>query len=517
MHQRLVIRKKNPSTNTWETEANGIVITDFFGAKVSNNIGKKRDDFGFSIRNYNDSLHQQFFSGDTSTTEFTLNYYPIPSWALSGEQQACFVYVNDVLQTYTTNYTISGSTLEFTSAPALGIKNIKLVFPVIDADDLVDMYFWKNSDWASLTTEQKNNARKVEGIISEPGINKGNNIIGVRGFGLIDSIFSGMAFALFDNTTIKYAHLAIQQIISQLNKYNPNRTIYGQDPTEWGNIGNDETTQSITYTGKYRTAIEMIEELSSDAYTGNGQYMYWVQYNATEDRYEFHWKEKNTTSTATVTEGTSDINIIGAKRAVDDVINVVIYNCMPFGNVLTESGLKDISEINIGDKVLTHKGRFRKVINKFERDYRGKSIFIKEMLNNDLLEVTPEHPIYTWDGKDYIWKKAEELCEGDYLVYPKSQYWKPKKVRFLNKKVNLEIAEFVGLFLGDGTSNDLMFSISHNIKDRELINRTKHLIKSIFNLEPKEHKVKDKNCVIVYACSKQYATELKKLINPKKY
>ena len=389
MHQRVVVRKKLDSTNSWESEKNAIDITAYCkGIKVSNGLGKKRDSFGFNIRNPNDIVHQVFFNGDGTTTAFTLPFFPIPSEMLTEASQKFFVYISDVLQTETTDFTVSSSTLTFTSAPASGTRNIKVVFPTLEADDLVDIAFWKNSDYSSLTVAQQDTARRMEGVVTEPFITKENNIIGVRGFGLIDSIFAGMAFARFDPEIVNKSHLIIQQIITQLNGFNPNRRIFGQNALEWTEIGNSEPTKVISYTAKYRTSIELIEELSTDKYTGDGQYIYWVEFNArsgtttsttslklvdstasftdaidglvvhnTTDgttatitnvdsgttltissdiftsgegysipTYDFHWKTKPISSTSTITEGTEEVNLFKARKAIDDVINVVIFN-----------------------------------------------------------------------------------------------------------------------------------------------------------------------------------------------
>lgn len=389
MHQRVVVRKKLDSTNSWEGETNAIDITGYSkNPTVSLNIGKKRDSLGFGLRNPNDVIHQTFFDGDNSTTNFTLKFSPIPSEMLTGSTQKFFVYISDVLQIETTDFTVSGSTLSFVSAPATGVRNIKVIFPVLEADDLVDIYFWQNNDFSSLTVAQKNTARQIEGVITEPSITKEDNIIRVRGFGLIDSIFAGMSFARFDPETINKSHLVIQQIITQLNAFNPNRRIFGQNAAEWTEIGNSEPTTPINYTAKYRTSIELIEELSTDKYTGDGQYIYWVEFNArtgttdgtTGDKlvdstasftsamnglvvhnttdgtsatitavdsgttlsvssdifisgeeysiptYDFHWKTKPTTSTSTITEGTEKVNLLKSGKAIDDVVNVVIFN-----------------------------------------------------------------------------------------------------------------------------------------------------------------------------------------------
>lgn len=66
------------------------------------------------------SFAVQTFSGTGSQTAFTLTSSP-------GSANALFVYISGVRQTPGTDYTLSGSTLTFTSAPASGTNNILTV------------------------------------------------------------------------------------------------------------------------------------------------------------------------------------------------------------------------------------------------------------------------------------------------------------------------------------------------------------------------------------------------------
>ena len=141
LNKRIVVRKKLEDTNTWESENNGIVLYDTFNEKLSLVIGKKRYSFNFDILNSNNKLYEKYFNGDGTTKEFTLEFYPIPSYHLSGKGKKFDVYVNDVLKEYSTDYTVSGSTITFDTAPSNGTRNIRIVYPVVEADDLVDIYF----------------------------------------------------------------------------------------------------------------------------------------------------------------------------------------------------------------------------------------------------------------------------------------------------------------------------------------------------------------------------------------
>ena len=81
----------------------------------------------------------------------------------------------------------------------------------------------------------------------------------------------------------------------------------------------------------------------------------------------------------------------------------------PDMRVTTDRGVKRIADLQVGDRVLTHQGRYRPVTELFQRAYNGELLHIKIKLIGTTLEVTPEHPILTPGG----WVKAGELKAGD--------------------------------------------------------------------------------------------------------
>ncbi len=80
--------------------------------------------------------------------------------------------------------------------------------------------------------------------------------------------------------------------------------------------------------------------------------------------------------------------------------------------VTTEQGMKRIADLQIGDRVLTHEGRYRPVTELFQRAYSGELLRIKTKQLGTTMEVTPEHPILTPQG----WVKAGQLKVGDKVV-----------------------------------------------------------------------------------------------------
>ncbi len=77
--------------------------------------------------------------------------------------------------------------------------------------------------------------------------------------------------------------------------------------------------------------------------------------------------------------------------------------------VVTDRGLKRIADLQVGDRVLTHKGRYRPVTETMQRHYTGDLYRIKVKLIGVTLKVTPEHPILTPHG----WVEAQDLKVGD--------------------------------------------------------------------------------------------------------
>lgn len=91
--------------------------------------------------------------------------------------------------------------------------------------------------------------------------------------------------------------------------------------------------------------------------------------------------------------------------------------CFTAGHlVTTDKGQVEIEKISVGDRVLTHKNRFRKVTavgNKLSTDvYRLRAEDSREFI------VTGNHPFFVANDRCWVpeWKPVSELTETDYLV-----------------------------------------------------------------------------------------------------
>lgn len=207
--------------------------------------------------------------------------------------------------------------------------------------------------------------------------------------------------------------------------------------------------------------------------------------------------------------------------------------------IIANPETKQIKEIKVGDKVLTHEGRFMPVIATNKRKYKGKMYRIYTYYNNIPLEVTPEHPFLCLSNirvkqkniwrKNFtfpkpVWKKAENLVSEDFLLFPR---WKNKEKNFfivkyffrnshfakgmitknkifletIKKKVeiNNKLMELIGLYLAEGChikgkswykkekrwikKDIIVFSFGKH--EKNLIQKTIKLFKEAFDYEPK--------------------------------
>jgi len=83
--------------------------------------------------------------------------------------------------------------------------------------------------------------------------------------------------------------------------------------------------------------------------------------------------------------------------------------------VLTENGWKQIQHVVVGEKVLTHTGKYKRVTNTIKAPYHDKSIILISYLSMGdkfTVKVTPDHRFLTQRG----WVEAQFLDMNDTLV-----------------------------------------------------------------------------------------------------
>jgi Fe-S cluster assembly protein SufB len=228
-----------------------------------------------------------------------------------------------------------------------------------------------------------------------------------------------------------------------------------------------------------------------------------------------------------------------------------VEGCFVSGaRVRTREGEKSIEQITVGDEVLTHKGRYRKVYNTMNRVYKGKIYTIKYFGDSNAeLQVTAEHPLLVCkrQKKEYRnttfksdWLCADQVEVGDYLVCPLHQKETEKIViehetvkfpeRFRQRSLirnykptvfmNIEFGQgihitqrtlklnldpdfyrLVGYFFAEGhIDKEHYITFTFNSKEQEYIKDTCQLLWHYFGKEPLKGKVRN-NGITITLCS----------------
>jgi len=96
----------------------------------------------------------------------------------------------------------------------------------------------------------------------------------------------------------------------------------------------------------------------------------------------------------------------------------------PYTKIVTEYGIKSILDVNESDSVMTHAGRFRKVLKTMRREYDGDLVTIKSYGSVPSV-TTPEHPYLVMKrigAKGFfdkpVWTMARDINKGDVMLSP---------------------------------------------------------------------------------------------------
>ena len=228
----------------------------------------------------------------------------------------------------------------------------------------------------------------------------------------------------------------------------------------------------------------------------------------------------------------------------DAVGNLGNPTCLfPYEKVYSDASLVPISQIHIGDHVMGFDGQSDLVRGVFSRRYSGKIITLKNKLGE--VSLTPEHIVYaiklpkqskyarTKNKKQLTpaWYHASSLEKGDIAIYPfdtsvidksyvETEVIKKKwdfKSNPIPSRINIspDFLRLVGYFLAEGNIQDrpskTYISFSFHIKEVNLANDVRTLVKDIFGLETKEKLRPSSNGRIVYIYNAHVARFFKSL------
>lgn len=220
----------------------------------------------------------------------------------------------------------------------------------------------------------------------------------------------------------------------------------------------------------------------------------------------------------------------------DRIVACFVENSM----ILTESGYKPIQDIVIGDRVLSHKGRYKTVTNTSKVKKLNEGLIeIKPLGYEKSIICTKDHPFLTstvkkGKGRSYRknttigqleWRTAEELSLNDYLLIP-------KRKELTVSPIHKEFLYILGWYLSDGhrSRNNIRITfqsdqlhiaeyinsllLKHDAFDEIYVTAYNHLAKRMVTgyrdrKKPRIYKIKNKNAYnLEFNC-----TEFNKLID----
>jgi len=189
----------------------------------------------------------------------------------------------------------------------------------------------------------------------------------------------------------------------------------------------------------------------------------------------------------------------------DDTLMACVVPGTP---VTTSRGLVSIEDVCQGDRVLTHKGRWRKVTGTTKRRHEGEVLRIKPR-GGAAFSVTSEHPVWSSSARietetrsnrvicagDWEFRSAVEIAPGKLASGSLLQFTVPKEKHgegipsFNNKIVEsheLDVAMLVGLYIAEGSVGGDRHVVNVALHERE-----EHL-GEFFRAKMREHF--DANC-----------------------
>jgi DNA polymerase-3 subunit alpha len=120
--------------------------------------------------------------------------------------------------------------------------------------------------------------------------------------------------------------------------------------------------------------------------------------------------------------GAVDFYMAGQRHGVKPIIG-----CLLAGQeIITADGVKNVENVHVGDRVLTHKGRFRRVLRTMRRPYQGRAYSVSlGGRYGRTLTLTEEHPVLvrTRDGL-VDWKKPADIDAGRANAHGGVNSWK---------------------------------------------------------------------------------------------
>ena len=213
-----------------------------------------------------------------------------------------------------------------------------------------------------------------------------------------------------------------------------------------------------------------------------------------------------------------------------DIINIMVAahvygHCIKYDQLVdTIDGPKQISNINVGDLVLTHSGTYKRVL-KAQETAKVNEIYSIKTYGYSPTECTSDHKFYVKRDKKNIWVAAKDLLNSDMIAIPRTKInnkinninipilvsrTTPLRKKTIAKngyefKLDYDFGRIVGLYLAEGSVSINRFSFTFGGKEQDFAD----FVKSYFDKYNITVKIKSRNpkqnCIDVQCFDKSIA------------
>jgi phage terminase large subunit-like protein len=136
-----------------------------------------------------------------------------------------------------------------------------------------------------------------------------------------------------------------------------------------------------------------------------------------------------------------------------------VLKCLaPSSWVYTKQGCSQVKELKIGTEVLTHLGRYRRVVGLAEQQAEKVKVLLRKS-HGFPVECSVDHPFLTDTG----WRLAKDLQPGDRVVSPVV-----KEIVYPPIPLDEDLWNAVGWWLAEGSVNHGGLIFSHHIDERSI-------------------------------------------------
>lgn len=198
----------------------------------------------------------------------------------------------------------------------------------------------------------------------------------------------------------------------------------------------------------------------------------------------------------------------------DDYTGIAVSCLVPGTKIYTNRGILNIEDVKIGDKVITHKGRWKPITNIITKEFSGISTGIQlQGYSNDCndYKFVDNHELYVYRNNKWQWIGCDSIRIGDIVGEPiLSEDKSNPKILYINysysvtsskkkKKKHIcvgpNLHRLLGYFLGDGSINKseqcVQFDFANT--EKENIEDVCTILEKTFNKKPSITK-KGENC-----------------------